>query len=806
MGTVWRAEDTLLHRPVALKLLPEGLSFSPEARRRFVREARSASALDHPSIATLYDAGEEDGRIYLAFALVDGETVRARIRQGPLPVREVARIGMHAADALAHAHARGVIHRDVSSGNIMIARDGRIVLIDFGLAIAADAARITTSRTTVGTVAYLPPEIALGLSADHRSDIYSLGAVLYEMATGRLPFAGERTAAVLYAILNQDPEPPRSLRPDLDDALEHSILRALARDPACRHPQIGELAEELARVADPAGGHRTLGSPGAAAVSGDRPPTSLAVAPFTQVSSDPSSAHEAEVFARGLAETLSASLARVPQLQIVPPGQTGALEAATLRDTARRLGVHMILSGTVRRVGDHLRVSYSLVDGWRGEQVSGDTLDGSAADLFALEDSLLAGVIRALKIEGAEGIPRAPGMTAPAAHEKYLQALGYMQRTDNEGSIDGAIRLLEELLKTEGPSSLVHAALARCYLRKFELTQVAEWKQRAESMCRIALSFDPHSTEVLVTLGRVLMRSGQPDAAVAVLGQALDLSPQSADAWIAMSYAHEARGQILEAEKAAVQAVALRPQSWLTHDRLALARFRLGHYEKAAESWMRAAAITSDNTMVLNNLAAAYFHLGRFEDAVRHYRASLEIAPTTTAYFSLGTLFFFEGRRPEAIAMFEKAVAIRPRDPRAWGNLADAQRWVPGSEAASSASFDRAIGLVREQLAAGSGDVESWSRLGMWLAKRGDLGEALKATERALALGPELPSVRARSVTAFELAGLREKALEGLESALRGGYARMELERDPELEGLRADQRARALLEQYGSVPQAKGG
>jgi len=219
MGSVWKAEDTLLGRTVALKFLPESLAGSDSARQRFLREARSTSALAHPSIATLYEAGEDEGRLFLAVEFVDGETVSDRVARGPFEIAEAIRIATEAAEALSHAHERGVIHRDVTSRNIMIARDGHAVVIDFGLALHDHTARITTTGAAFGTVPYMAPEVLRGASASPRSDLYGLGVVLYEMLTGRRPFNGKNIRALALQHVSEPPDltagnqqPQRSLR------------------------------------------------------------------------------------------------------------------------------------------------------------------------------------------------------------------------------------------------------------------------------------------------------------------------------------------------------------------------------------------------------------------------------------------------------------------------------------------------------------------------------------------------------------------------------------------------------------------
>jgi serine/threonine-protein kinase len=249
MATVWQAEDTLLSRKVALKILSEELSRSPEARRRFLREARRGSLLDHPGVPTVFDYGESDEVVYIALALIEGETLATRAARSPMAIEEVVRIVSAATQILGHAHARGVIHRDVTGRNIMVAGDGRVFVLDFGLALAAGDSRITSSDTMLGTISYLAPEIVKGQPADHRSDIYGLGVVLYEALTGRLPFAVDRREAAVFAALNTAPVPPRALRPDIPAALEAVVLQAIARNPEDRFQSAEAFATALASAA-----------------------------------------------------------------------------------------------------------------------------------------------------------------------------------------------------------------------------------------------------------------------------------------------------------------------------------------------------------------------------------------------------------------------------------------------------------------------------------------------------------------------------------------------------------------------------
>jgi len=245
MGSVWKAEDPLLGRSVALKFLADALTSDRDARARFLREARAASTLEHPGIATVFDTGEADGKTFIAFQLVDGETVAAKVQRGALALSEAVRMAVSAADALHYAHEHGVLHRDVTSRNIMVARDGRVIVVDFGLALPEGHTRVTQSGAAMGTAPYMAPEIALGENADRRSDVYGLGVVLYEMVAGRLPFKGERLQAVLYAAVHTPAQPPSKHREQIPMVLDAITLKALSKSPGERHQSAKELASEL---------------------------------------------------------------------------------------------------------------------------------------------------------------------------------------------------------------------------------------------------------------------------------------------------------------------------------------------------------------------------------------------------------------------------------------------------------------------------------------------------------------------------------------------------------------------------------
>jgi serine/threonine-protein kinase len=493
------------------------------------------------------------------------------------------------------------------------------------------------------------------------------------------------------------------------------------------------------------------------------------------------------LLARGLAANLSAALARLPGLQVIAPQPMGG------ESTEAPSGGQLVLRGTVRRSGAALRVAFSLVESQTGVQVAGDALDGSTATPFDLEDRLAASVAAALGYEEAAA-PRRRGPRDPAAHEHYLKALGYLQRHDNEAAVDGAIRLLEALVDSEGDSASVHAALGRAYLHKYRLTQEARWEMLAASACEKALAQDPRAADVLLTLGHVHHAVGRHAEAIVAFHQVLELAPGHADASLGLSAALEAAGRLPEAESAARRAIAARPLSWSAHNRLGLLCFRAGRFEAALAAWGEVARLSPDNARGHYNQGAAYYHLDRLDEAVEAFRRSIAIEPTASAYTSLGTALLDLGHREEAVRAFESAAALRPADASMWGNLGSAGRWIAGLEARARGALEQAVTLMRDRLERNPADAEGWVKLAGWLASLGRHDDAVEALTRWEAIEPhDVRGLAWAGVTHLGL-GRRDQGLRWLREARARGYSRRALRREPELQKLQDDPAVRELL------------
>ena len=825
MASVWRARDELLGRELALKILADSLAQSDDSRRRFRHEAHIAAGLDHPGIAAVYDSGDTDGHTWIAMALIEGETLAERIARSLVPVRQVVSTALAVADALGFAHERRVVHRDVTSRNVMLGSDGRIFVLDFGLALAQGASRISSSGTTVGTAPYMAPELLLGATANARSDLYGLGVVMYEALTGALPFPGDRPATAIFARLNQPVRPARELRPEMSEALDAIVLRCLAREPADRFADAGELAAALREVetemrgvvssasavaaappaAEPAGAPQVRDGTSAArpreSVIADRLASRtgtvyLAIPPFELIDAGGQSIEETLRASRGLAIAAAAGLSRLQRLHVVPadaPPPGTSTEA--LRAYARAIGANLVLLGAVRRSGSRLRVTCSLCDPEAGLQLAGDALEGSVFDVFELEDRMLASLRRALASQAGEARESSRSRPSdPAASEHFQQALRYMERHDHEASVDGAIAILERLIESEGDVARYHSTLARACLFKYDLTKQRTWEARAAAAGARAAELAPDAAETLLALGDLHRLAGRFADANREYGLALAQRPEYYEARLGRARALEALGRTDDAEAECSAAIAARPEDWRGHILLGRIRWTRGKLEEALGPWLQVKRLVPDNILAARNLGSALFHLDRFDEALAELQRGLDLRPDAAAFSNLGTALYFLERYEEAVTAFERGVSLLPTDPVKWGNLGNALRFTPGRESEAKPALERAVGLMRERLQRNPGDAEGLARLAGWLVNLGLCDPAREAITAALKRSPEDVHCLVHAGHVFCQLGDRAEALRCLRRAIELGFGPQALARSPDLSDLRSDPEFRSMI------------
>ncbi|MBI1799333.1 MAG: protein kinase [Candidatus Eisenbacteria bacterium] len=528
MGEVWLAEDTQLPRSVAVKLLPAHLAEDRDAVDRLLREAQAAASIDHPAVVAVYEAGVFEGRPYLVMPRVEGETLEARLARGPLPVIEAVEIATRIADALAEVHALGIVHRDLKPSNIMLTARGPKVL-DFGVAAVKGSPRLTATGVALGTPLAMSPEQLRGSPPDNRSDLWALGCMIYEMLTGRQPFAGDDFASVAARVLNQQPPAPSAQRAEVGADLDYLVMKLLRKDAAHRYARAEDLLADLDnccaafRVAPAPAAHST---------------PRIAVLYFDVMSAEPDDAF----VAAGLAEDLIVDLTRVQGLSVssraeVLPYRDRPLPPRTL---ARELGVDYIVHGSVRRAGARARISAQLVRASDGHALWADRFDRTLDDLFEVQAEVSRSIVDALQVALKPGeremLDRAPTSSAEA-YGFYLRARPLISTSRDDSR--RAEQFLHRALELDPNFALAHAALGECYadrgMRWWSGLEVAD---QAMVCAERALEIEPDLLEARLVHAMVYRLRGESEKLLKALDHIRRTDPDNAQAmeWTAWSY------------------------------------------------------------------------------------------------------------------------------------------------------------------------------------------------------------------------------------------------------------------------------
>jgi len=852
MGVVYRALDLKLERTVALKFLPEHLGPNAEDRDRFLREARTASSLDHANIGVIHGIEEFHGRSFIVMAYYEGETLSRKLLRGALPLAEAVNLASQILEGLAAAHAGAVVHRDVKPSNVIVTHRGVVKVVDFGLAqLASSSSGSTQSMSTAGTIGYMSPEQTTGQHLDQRTDIWAVGVVLAEMLTGKNPFQRESAAATVFAILN---EPPR-LSEDVPLDLLRIIYRALSKDPETRYPHCREMlvdlheartyldpaapksgthpaaasrpstitAKELRRQIEqasrpmwgpasaPAGQRWLLGAGIAAIVLAllsflppirDRvfswfshPEDHIAVLPFENVGNDPSN----EAVSAGLMDSLASRLTNLEvgkqSLWVVPTSEVRRLKVADPPSALRELGATVAIEGSLQRDGQTIHMTVNLINTKSLRQVGSFMLEDRAGDFSSLEDEAVARVAKLMHVEVTPEMLHAMGGAVNAgAYESYLKALGYTQRFDKPGNLDLAITALESAVKVDPRFALGYAQLGEAYRLKYQLDKNSKWIDEALANCNQAIALDDRLPAVYATLGNIHRSTGKYDLALGEYQRALHLDPHSADAQIGLARSFESAGRLADAEAAFRKAIALQPDSWAGYNSLAAFLYNHQRYDEAVAQYKHAIQLTPDNAALYLNLGAVYSSMGvqHYADAEEVYRKSISLAPMYAGYSNLGYLYLQEQKYTEAADAEEKALQMSDSDYLVWGNLAAAYEGLKDKDKANRAR-DRELGLLEQAAQATPRDAMVQASLGLVYAKKKVRDKALAHIESALALAPDDAEVLEDVGEAYEDLGDRDQALKYIEKSLQKGYSFADLKATPDLQGLLSDPRFHAV-------------
>lgn len=633
MGVVYRARDERLQRSVALKLLPAEMAGQAERRARILAEARAASALNHPGITTIYEVGEDGDQVFIVMELVTGQTLRAMLAQGSMEVRALLRLGTQVAEALGAAHEHGVVHGDVKPENAIVQADGRVKLLDFGIArqMAAETATMTRTAATTdswqpdskiaGTLAYMAPEQWRGEAVDGRADLFALGVVLYELASGHRPFPGPTATALMAQILNEAPASLSAVAPSVPAELGRMVHKLLEKQPASRYQSAREVAVDLTNLAR----DLELGAALPPAVAGKR---AVAVLPFKLLTPNA----EDEYLSVALADAVINQLSAGGELLVRPVSTVMkyAKQAADPLLAARELNVQVVVEGSIQKFGQKLRVHVQAWKAAEGTSLLSAKQDAEMADLFGLQDRIAGELARALGIkeEAAEAKPEPPTKN-PMAYELFLRASERFSRF-NRWDTRTAIEMLANAVQLDPRFGDAWARLAEARLRMAVTFEPGpRWTREAEKAVRRALALDPGNAEAQCARGLVLWTPSKGfdhRAALRALDAAIRLNPGTrlAQLWRCLIFNHV--GLLDEAQEGLAPVLAMNPDDTTIFDSLAQSSFYKGEYEQAEEYLAR--ALTVDPASFYANVDAPVVALYRqqLDRAAEKLKAALQVA------------------------------------------------------------------------------------------------------------------------------------------------------------------------------------
>jgi serine/threonine-protein kinase len=762
MGDVYLALDEKLDRTVALKILPTEVAADPDRMRRFSQEARAVSALNHPNVAHIYEIGEAEGIHFIAMQYVEGVTLNTRLNEKPLPIDEAVSIAMQVADALTEAHARGVIHRDIKPANIMVNNRGHVKVVDFGLAkinpqstpesITAQISNDPPTRTGViiGTIHYLSPEQAMGKPVDGRSDLFSLGVVLYQMATGKLPFGGETAIEMMHNILRSDPDAPGRLNRRISPELERIIAKSMEKDPERRYASANEMLADLQKlkrhidsgVTDfpllPFGALRRRTPQSiflvlilvAAATAlyfwkgQQKPVDSIAILPFVNTNGGT----ETEYLSDGITEGVINSLSQIPQLRVMARSTVFAYKGkqSNPRKVGQDLRVEAVLTGTVSHRSQNLSVQAELVDVKDGAQMWGNQYNTDLSNILQTQEEIIREISNGLRLrltgEQEERLTKHYTKNTEA-YDLYLKGRYYWNKRTAEG-FQKAIDQFNLAIRKDPQYALAYTGLADCY------TLLPAWAFMKPNEAH------PKATKAAA--------------------QALEIDETLAEAHTALAHTlHNYEWNWTAAEREYQRAIQLNPNYAIAHHWYSNLLSDLGRSEEAIAEKQRALRLDPLSLVINADFGNILYHQRKYDDAILQLQKTLELDSNfPLAYQFLGYVYEVRKRYDEEVASFKKGLQSSPNDPELKADLARA------------------------------------------LALSGDKAQARQILNELLELSQE------RYIVAYEIAmiydGLGEKfeTFDWLEKAVEErSYQVSSMSVDPRLDPLRSDPRFKKLLE-----------
>jgi serine/threonine-protein kinase len=814
MGAVYKARDLELNRVVALKLLHPSCSPDLNSELRLKRELVLASRVSHAHVVRVYDFGEMRGTKFISMAFIDGENLKALlVRDGRIPVARAVHIAVQLCQALDAAHSAGVVHRDLKPQNILLDGKGKIYISDFGLArsFADSDGEITRPGERPGSPAYMSPEQALGLPVDHRSDLYSVGLILYELVTGKIPSAAN-SSLFDHERFRCRIKSPAVLNPEVSEDLAQSILRCLEFDPAQRYQSALDIVSALKikplhaqavpkgikawlrkfrlgaavavvalsalaillsgmpRLPGLAGSHSAPRSP--------RVASRLAFSPFRAIGGE----KPLHVFADTLTEAISSRAGESGGVRVFSEGvSTGGMRYPP--------GVDVWITGSLRDAGSEILTTIHVIDCSTGEEKWTRQFWANPKDLASLEARIWAGIANFLGLSATSN-HEAPALLHATknldAYKLNMQGRLLLRMHRDAWGARQAIPLFEHALSQDPGYFYPFVGLADASLILLGQTHDPSWLEKAKQAASRAQDLDRDRPEAQVQVARIQIATGQYPQAVKLLREALEISPASDEAYRTLGKAQLLSGLADQAVASFQKAIELDSRSWINYNSLGAACLRLGRTNVAERAFRRAIELAPQINDNYTDLGNAYLQTGRFQEAVPIFERAVELEPDAINYSNLATALFFLQKYPAAVEMFQKAIRLDPKSEALMGNLADAYRW-SGQKEQAMATYFQAVILGAQELNLNPRDADTRGRMAVYYAKMGDFESARSSIASARGLDPENGCLQYFEAVISALASDPENAQEQLRSAIRRGYSSALAANDPELRQLSSD-------------------
>ncbi len=666
MGAVYAAEDTNLGRKVALKVLPAVMATDPERLKRFQREAKTVAALNHPNIVTIFSVEEADDTRFITMELVEGKSLDQIISRRSLPIDKFFQIAIPLADALSAAHRRGVTHRDLKPANIMISEDGRVKVLDFGLAklqIEAGSAEgqedmtqaLTQEGVVMGTIPYMSPEQVQAKTVDHRTDIFSLGVIFYEMASGNRPFGGDSSADLISSILRDIPRPVNEINLELPNHLGRILKRCLEKEPGRRYQTALDIRNELEELQSEAKAAKKESAP------------SVAVLPFVDMSPN----KDQDYFCEGIAEELINGLGRIQNLRVASRTSAFQFKETTLdiREIGDRLSVSTVLEGSVRKAGDHLRITAQLVNVTDGYRLWSDRYDREMKDVFAIQDEIAESIVDALEVTLSPKERRAIQSVATRdveAYDYYLRGRKYFYQM-NRKSFEFAREMYSKAIEIDPNYALAYAGIADCCSLLYQYADSSQENQdQAFSASLKALELDPELAEAHASRGLALSISKKFADAEEQFETAIHLNPKLFEAYYFYARDCLAQGKLAKSAQLFEKASEVRPEDYQAPLLLRQVLIGMGASRNVTDQALRKALEVVEKHLELNPDDArahylggsALIELGQTEKGLEWARRALEIDPQEPAIlYNVACAHSIAGASDEALGYLEQAIA-----------------------------------------------------------------------------------------------------------------------------------------------------